>query len=116
MKALKFKGVLVAKDNKYMAWIRRQPSCVSGHQDWFEKYGEGRCVYAHIRRARNSGVGHKPLYHGVPLTQAEHQLQHDKGEKALLEAYRVPHTNAKQWFDDQATEYLARWKREIGSR
>lgn len=86
-------------DRKYLEWIRRQPSCVSGQ---FSEYvnGEGRCVAAHVRRAANSGVAYKPRYSCVPLTDAEHRLQHQKGESAL---------GTKEFFDAQAAKYRALW-------
>src|SRR5262245_14745507 len=49
---------------------------------WFVN-GEGRCVAAHVRRASDSGTAYKAAYSCVPLTDAEHRLQHQKGESAL---------------------------------
>lgn len=70
-------------DEEFQSWVRRQPSAVSGQ---FSEYvnGDGRCEFAHVRRASDSGTGYKPKYRGIPLTHAEHTLQHQKGESALM--------------------------------
>jgi hypothetical protein len=70
-------------DEAFRAWIQTKPSWHSGN---FSEYvdGVGRCVAAHVRRvADGAGTGHKPDYACVPLTDAEHQLQHQRGESAL---------------------------------
>lgn len=87
-------------DEDYRAWIQHQPSCVSGDfSEWV--HGEGRCIAAHVRRvAEGAGTGHKPPYSCVPLTDAEHQRQHQLGEGAF---------GGPEWFDKQRAEYLKRW-------
>jgi hypothetical protein len=72
-------------DKQYQEWCRTQPSAFSGKADWNGAHGEFRCVYAHCRRAGEAGTGYKPPYRGLPLTWDEHQLQHAKGESALVD-------------------------------
>jgi hypothetical protein len=86
-------------DEEFLAWVRLQPSCISGQ---FSEYlhGEGRCVAAHIRRSATSGIGYKPPYCAVPLTDAEHKITHQKGETAL---------RPKHWWSEQAVKHLQKW-------
>ena len=86
-------------DKQFREWIQRQPSAISGR---FSEYvdGEGRCLAAHVRRAATSGTGYKAPYSCIPLTRAEHDLQHQQGESAL---------RPKAWWDQQAEQYLRRW-------
>lgn len=86
-------------DAEYRAWIQRQASCVSRR---FSEYvnGEGRCVAAHVRRARDSGVAWKPLFRAIPLTDAEHRLTHQHGEGRLY---------SPDWFSQKVDEYFERW-------
>lgn len=86
-------------DKQYREWVRRQPSCLSGQfSEWVN--GQGRCVAAHVRRAGESGTGHKGDYACVPLTDAEHRLQHQHGETALM---------PKEWWDSMRIKYLTMW-------
>lgn len=100
-------------DSAYLAWIRTQPSCVSG---LFSEYvnGKGMSVAAHVRR--KSGVAVKPKFSAVPLTDEEHRLQHQYGEHGLLNR-KLPgvwdRQTAKRWFEIKAKEHLARWKETV---
>lgn len=87
-------------DKEFREWVRRQPSCVSGRFSEYLENGEGRCIAAHVRRAGESGIAHKGEYACVPLTHAEHLLQHQKGESAL---------GGKDFFDQQRVRYLMLW-------
>jgi len=95
-------------DKAFQAWVRRQPSCISGrYSEWVN--GEGRCEFAHVRRAATSGIGYKPQYSGVPLTREEHRLQHEKGEAYVLAAFGIITDDAAAWFESKAEEYRIRW-------
>lgn len=100
-------------DKQYREYIQHQPSCISGEfSEWVN--GEGRCIAAHVRRAGESGVGCKAEYACVPLTQAEHDLQHQCGERASIEVtnnycHWVTPKEAKAWFDEQRVRYLKMW-------
>lgn len=92
----------IGTDADFQTYVREQPSCISK---------QGPCVYAHVRRANNSGTGIKPKYSGVPLTQEEHQIQHNNGERVLLNVSIVNPEgpwmvdDAKAWFDARAERY-----------
>lgn len=99
-------------DKKYLDWIRRQPSALSGE---FSEYfhGEGRSIAAHVRRGSNGGTAYKPQFSAIPLRQEEHLFQHQHGEKACLEKYlggKWTVEGAKAWFDGKAVEYFERWR------
>lgn len=88
-------------DKEFQEFVRVRASCVSG-------LGRGSCVYAHVRRAALGGMGMKTEFSGVPLTDEEHKLQHQKGEAAVLFArfgFLVTAAQAKEWFDKEA-QYL----------
>lgn len=87
----------------YLKWVRLQPSVVSGKRDAVEHEDgsvEMLCEAAHVRRADRAGTGIKPDYSAVALTHAEHRLQHDKGESALMprdELERKASESAAEW-------------------
>ncbi len=101
LKPKRAKSKEVRDDEAFLAWIRRQPSCISGAFSEFLENGEGRCVPAHVRRAGAAGTAYKPLFSAVPLTKEEHDLTHQKGEEIL---------RPKEWWNTQAKLYLARWR------
>lgn len=115
----------VGTDAEYHAWIQRRKSCVSRKYSEYVD-GEGRCIAAHVRRASDAGTAFKPEFHQVPLTDEEHQLQHQHGEMELLlrtgifcrEATPVL-PNAKDWLYEKAFSYRQRWvwetlKKQLG--
>jgi hypothetical protein len=87
-------------DKEFREWVQRQPSCISGRFSEFLENGEGRCVAAHVRRAGESGTGFKGEFAVVPMTQAEHLIQHQKGESIF---------GGKEFFDEQRIRYLRMW-------
>ena len=99
-------------DKDFQAWVRRQPSCLSGcFSEWQD--GEGRCEFAHVRRvSRGGGVGIKPPFSGVPLTHAEHAMQNQYGEAYVLAANGIATEDAVTWFEAMADEYWERWRKE----
>lgn len=86
-------------DAEYREWVQRQPSAFSGK---FSEYvnGEGRCVAAHVRRAGESGTAYKAEYACIPLTDEEHQRQHQYGESAL---------GGADWFAKARARYVQDW-------
>lgn len=94
-------------DKQFQDYVRGLPSCLNG-----DDYG---IVYAHVRRANNSGTSIKPNYSGVPLTDPQHsQFQHQSGERAALEAWKPKAEgwtvqDAKDWFDKQAAKCRIDW-------
>lgn len=101
------------EDRAFQDWVRRQPSCISGgFSEWVD--GEGRCEFAHVRRVcLGSGTGIKPLFAGVPLTHAEHTMQHERGEAYVLAAFGIVVDDAAAWFEAKAAEYLFLWKEQL---
>lgn len=91
---------LKGTDKQFREWVQRQPSCLSGRFSEYLEDGTGRCIAAHVRRARDSGTAFKAEYSCVPLTHAEHLLQHQHGESALM---------PKEWWDRKRLEYLQHW-------
>lgn len=91
-------------DEEYREWVRRQPSAWSGE---FSEHvnGEGHSIAAHVRRAGESGIGHKAEYACIPLTDAEHQRQHQQGESA----FDAVGTTGKEWFDRMRIKYVEMW-------
>lgn len=72
-------GRAPARDPKYLAWIRTQPSAVSG------QYG---CEAAHS--GSDHGMGQKASdYSAIPLTPAEHREYHRIGKPAFERKHRL---------------------------
>lgn len=101
-------------DADYQEWCRRQKCAVCRGQDWDSEKGGGRCEYAHVRRADESGTAHKADYAGVPLCHACHRLQHDAGEAACLAPHISIHPSdtAKAWFNHKRIEHVEQWAHE----
>ena len=100
-------------DKQYLEWLSYQPSCLSGE---FNQYidGIGRNIACHVRNASNSGVGVKPPFSAVPMTDLEHKYQHQHGELAGLNKYLNGYSGlttqeAKEFFNFLATVHLRRW-------
>lgn len=106
-KALKLSGFfrcpsvwkVLGTDKQFREWVQRQPSAFSGQYSEYVN-GEGRCIAAHVRRAGESGTGHKAEYACIPLTNDEHQKQHQHGESALM---------PKGWWDQKRVEFVEQW-------
>ncbi len=106
-------------DKKYRDWISRQPSCIDGDWHQIEDSGEGRSICCHVRRIKHgSGMGYKPLFSCVPMSQAQHDLQgREDGERKVLDLYLVAHFDneqAAEWFEQKAQYYLEKWINETG--
>jgi len=74
------------RNEKYLEWIRQQPSIISKTFDaWDEKKGEGRNEGHH---AWNTGKkGKRNDYLAVPLTREQHTEVHHIGHLAFQEKY-----------------------------
>lgn len=97
--ALLEKAKAKGTDAEYQAWVRLWPSCLSGAYSEVV-HGIGKCEFAHVRRAGESGTAYKGEYSGLPLTHEEHAMQHQKGESVFC---------APAWWDNQASKYLMMW-------
>ncbi len=89
-------------DKAYQDWCRQQRCALTGLTP---------CEYAHVRRAGDSGTAYKPKYSGIPLTHEAHAYQHQHGEQACIEHYKVDTKGktAKEWFDHLAQNFLRTW-------
>jgi hypothetical protein len=98
-------------DKQFRDWIQSQPSCLTGQfSEWTEK--GWRNPACHVRRAGESGTGHKAEYACIPMTHAEHRIQHQRGEILVLMAYlgkEWDREKAREWFDRKRIDYLQRW-------
>lgn len=82
-------------DKAYLAWVRLQPCCGQSEQH------EGLIEAAHVRRiSEGAGTAIKPEYSAVPLCQACHRLQHQRGESAV---------GGKDYLTDQASKHVQAW-------
>lgn len=83
-------------DKAYRKWIQTLPSAISGK---FSEYvdGQGRNPACHVRRIKwGAGIGIKPDFCYIPLTQTEHLLQHWHGET---------HFHPVEWWEEQVMKY-----------
>lgn len=98
-------------DKQFLEWLSYQPSCLDGaFNQWID--GVGRNIACHVRRANNSGTGIKPQFSAVPMTDAQHKLQSQKGEVEVISKYFPELWNpemAKQWFDNQVENHVMWW-------
>lgn len=92
--------------------MQKQRSVLTGDYSEYLEDGECRNPACHIRRSAGSGTGYKEPYACIPLRHDQHQLQHQKGEAALLSKYLGGEWTAeaaKHWFDQRREETLRRW-------
>ena len=81
-------------DREFLAWIRTQPSALTGRTP---------CIAAHYRTSKNSGIGCKPTYSAIPLTQQEHSEQHRIGQFNFM---------PKPWWEGKVEYYVSQWKKQ----
>lgn len=69
----------------YLAWIRKQPCCITGQ----EPFGMGNPIEAcHYRLGAGAGISQKPSdYRALPLVSDKHREQHKIGEITFWEKY-----------------------------
>lgn len=90
----------IGTDKLFLVWIRQQKSAYSKeYSEWHDDIGF--CVPAHVRHLEHgSGTAIKPPYAAIPLTKAEHDLAHQKGDIALGD---------REWWDKQRIKYVSQW-------
>lgn len=95
-------------DDKFLAWIRLQPSCIDD-----DDFNIQSC---HVRRVKNgAGTAIKPDYSAVPMTGAQHDIQTRLGEACCLNTFQLKSRTcwtveeAKDWFDERRWYYLEEW-------
>tara|TARA_Y100000310_G_scaffold299988_1_gene335303 strand:+ start:955 stop:1269 length:315 start_codon:yes stop_codon:yes gene_type:complete len=95
------------RNEKYLEWIRRQPSIVSdGFDAWDMDRGEGRNDPSHTWNTGKKGKRND--YLAVPLTRKEHRQYHDIGHDEF--AYQHRH---KIDFLEECFKLLCRYTDEI---
>lgn len=104
------------RDEQFLDWLTYQPSCLDeGWNQWDVEKGEGRNIACHIRRiSRGAGMGIKPLFSAVPLTDKQHRIQ-GTSERICLDVYKpegAPWTDeaAEKWFEDTADRHVKLWE------
>ena len=70
-------------DDEYVKWVNAIPSCLDGSMD--RTYYGWRCDGHHIK-TKGSGGGD---YWRVPVTRAQHQLCHQKGNKFVEKKFGI---------------------------
>lgn len=91
----------VGSDEQYMAWVRRQPSVVSGKLGKLdERTGEQSNEAAHVNLFGDRGTSVKTPYAAVPLTPDEHRAQHQHG---------YLHFHPLEWWRDKRIDTVFRW-------
>ena len=91
----------IGTDYDYLLWVKQQPSALSGDFDYYDNTGDKWCVAAHVRRVEHgSGTGIKPPYSAIPLTKAEHDLAHMKGDSEI---------GSEEWWAKQRIKYVSDW-------
>ena len=94
----------IGTDKQYLEWLKGKKSAFSGERDIDKDTGEMFCVPAHVRHVEHgSGTGIKPPYSAIPLTNAEHQLSHQKGDSAIA---------PRDWWDKMRVKYVSQWAYE----
>lgn len=99
----------IGTDAEYLEWIEKLPCCApEGEITWGAVLDtdairhSGDIVAAHVRRIANgAGAAIKPPYSAIPLCDAHHKLQHQKGESVF--------PGGKDWFDKQRAKYVQEW-------
>lgn len=114
IRAAKRKSV---NDKALLNWTSYQPSCIDGSWHQIDDgHGSPRNIPCHVRRLkRGSGMGHKPMFSVVAMTQAQHEIQSLHGEAACLNAYHPikrdwTDVEAQEWFEKQADLNASRFK------
>jgi hypothetical protein len=94
----------IGSDNEFLGWVKSQKSAVSGEFSEYHDDGECYCIPAHYRKVGlGSGTAIKPPYSAIPLTKAEHDLTHAKGDIALGD---------ELWWDKKRIKYVSQWAYE----
>lgn len=92
----------IGTDSDFLEWLKNQKSAKSNEYSWIDTdTGEGHCVPAHYRRVQHgSGTSIKPRYCAIPLTNDEHQLQHQQGHDAI---------GPNKWWEKQVIKHVSMW-------
>lgn len=62
---------------------------------------------------RGAGMGIKPKFSAVPMTDAQHQMQTDHGEARVISVYlkeTMTKEQAAEWFEQKADYYADKFR------
>lgn len=100
-------------DAQFLHWTSFQESCLDASFNQFHN-GVGRNIACHVRRQKlGAGMGIKPPFSAVAMTDRQHQIQGGKdGEVRVLRIYKfevLSPAQAAKWFEDAAEDNLFHW-------
>lgn len=112
-------------DAGFLEWTTHQPSILDGT---FNQYNPDRNIACHVRRQNlGAGMGKKPSYSAVAMTDEQHKVQSIYGESSAIASFH-PHAaeilgkdpsksteRARAWFEEQRLMELDRWKQSEGN-
>lgn len=91
----------IGTDAQYLAWVKLQPSALSGKFSEYHDNGDKYCIPAHVRRVEHgAGTGIKPPYSAIPLTNDEHQQAHQEGDNSI---------GSNPWWEKKRIKYVQDW-------
>lgn len=94
------KARLKGSEREYLDWLRLWPSCLTDTYSHWDN-GIGYCEPSHVDMVElGKGIAHKAEYMATPLTHDEHAELHRSGMNKLA---------TKEFFKEQAIDYLCRW-------
>lgn len=104
-------------DAEFLEWVSYQPSVLDGKWNQVE-IGIGRNIACHVRRQKDgAGMGKKPPFSAVPMTDKQHRHQTKYGEVSVLGEYdwllidgaMVGKKEAAAWFEKARDVTLNNW-------
>lgn len=102
-------------DKQFLKWVTYQPSAIDGEFNQHEdNEGKPRNIACHVRRLKlGAGMGIKPPFSAIPMTDEQHRLQSSKdGEIKVLRKHlglAYDADEAAKWFEDAANDTLVAW-------
>lgn len=102
-------------DAQFLEWVSYQPSVIDGaFNPGTDNEGIRRNIPCHVRRLKfGAGMGFKPPFSAIPMTDAQHKVQSSgEGEAGVLRRFRnltLTGEQAKHWFERVAEDVLSEW-------
>ncbi len=92
-------------DKEFLAWVSHQPSVIDGN---FNQYNPNRNIACHVREISiGSGMGIKPPFSAVPMTNEQHRMQ-------TLYGYNYFHPMS--WWKKKRDWMVAQWIESVRAR
>lgn len=97
-------------DAQFLKWVSTQPSIFGG----WNQTNPNRNIPCHVRRIHcGAGMGIKPPFSAVPMTDEQHKLQSGRnGQARCLQTYRdttCSPEKAGEWFEKKRDEMVKKW-------